>query len=186
MGGVRTDTRGTGIKGVMDCRHHCRHPWRTTFLGCSYRRLLAFPIGLPLGLQLGLGFPSLVLPSVRLGLRAFGWRGPWAFSWRGLGSCPGCWPCPGAPCKIGVSTYCEKRLSSGIFTGEMRPDRYETFLRVSVPCGERFAFPCDSRGKVNEASLAPEALANWQWVLNHGHERPVFATLHAFPAYTAD
>jgi hypothetical protein len=68
----------------------------------------------------------------------------------------------------------------------MRADRYESFLRVSVPCGLRFAFPCDSRGKVNEHALAPEALANWQWVLNHGHERPVIATLHTFPAYKAD
>ena len=90
------------------------------------------------------------------------------------------------PVKIRVSTYCETGLSSGIFTVEMRFDRYESFLRVSVPCGLRFAFPCDSRGKVNEASLAPEALANWQWVLDHGHERPVIATVETFAAYRAD
>jgi len=136
------------------------------------------PLGFPsLGFE-GLGFPSLSslpwLPWLA-GIRDCG-----GFGWRGLASFPG------GPCEIRVSTYCKTGPASGIFTGEMRADRYESFLRVSVPCGMRFAFPCDSRGKVNAASLNPAALANWQWVLNHGHDYPIEATLHTFPAYKAD
>jgi hypothetical protein len=120
----------------------------------------------------GLAFPSLSSLPIRLGLRGLAWGA-------GIRNCAD-------PAKLRVSTYCETGPASGIFTGDMRHDRYESFLRVSVPCGLRFAFPCDSRGKVNEAALTLEAWDNWQWVLNHGHDRPVFATLHSFTAYKAD
>ncbi len=124
------------------------------------------PLGLPLGLQLGVG---LSLPLFSL---------PFAL---GCGDLVG-----GDPVKIRVSTYCESGPASGIFTGDMRTIAYERVLRVSVPCGLCFAFPCNSRGKVDPSALAPEALANWQWVLSHGHDWAIETTLHTFPVYTAD
>ena len=88
------DTRGSGIKGVMD--------WRPTFSGCRHPavsvsgrvsgRLLPFPLGFPSLCFEGLGFPSLSLFSAyspwvaglwiagALGLWLAGtwlpWRGP--------------------------------------------------------------------------------------------------------------
>ena len=49
----------------------------------------------------------------------------------------------------------------------------QSLLRVRVANGLRFDFPCDSRGKVNEASLTPAALANWQWVIRNGNKFPI-------------
>ena len=175
-------------------RPYLLHP---TFPDCG--SVFPFPLSFPFALK-GWAFPFPCIPFLCcLGWRGFSWRGPWL---AGIRDCGDWLPLAGLagrdsvslaaglalahPAKIRVSTYCETGLSSDIFTAEMRTDRYETFLLVSVPCGLRFAFPCDSRGKVNEASLAAEAWANWQWILNHGHERPVIATLHIFPAYKAD
>lgn len=71
MGGVRTDTRGRMLKGIMGC---CpTFPRMQLALPTYYR--LSFPWA-SLGLALkGWASPSLVLPSVRLGLRGFRLRG---------------------------------------------------------------------------------------------------------------
>ena len=105
MGGVRTDTRGRMLKGVMDCRHPCRHP----FPGCSYWHRLPLAPLFPEALK---GWISLSLSSLLLclGWRGFGLRGLWGFGWPEFG-------CPGGPVKIRVSTYCETGPASGIYMG---------------------------------------------------------------------
>ena len=107
MGGVLTDTRGSGLKGVMDCRHHYRLLWATL------PAAPLFHVEQSGGFE-GLAFPfSLSSLCFRLGLRglvSLSLRGP-LFLW-GAGI-----QFPWGLVRIRVSTYCETCPGSGIYMG---------------------------------------------------------------------
>lgn len=147
---------------------------RTGTVRSCGRRL---PLGLPLGLQLGVGL-SLSLPFLPcLGLRGFGWRGPWALAgfpslaWLAGIRLPGCGDClaglAGFPWAFGVRGFGCLAGLRGWLPSENGP---KTFLKKSLArCGmfvpintqrgeHRRAKQTNERNEMNTAELSTAEL----------------------------